>query len=502
MKYLLLSITLISSGMICAQSVEWESSFGGSESEAGNGIFVTDGGKYIIAGETASSDGDISGYNGGSQDAYIVQLNGDGSLLNQYVLGGSEYDFFTKIAGDVDGGYVSVGYTGSSDGDLSSLPVFQNVWVYKVDPLSPWQNALGGSGLDFGNDVIQTTDHDFMVVGRSTSNLSGYSGSIDFYVGKINQSNGTAQWQKCFGGTDIEIANGVTSTSDGGGVVVGKTNSTNNDVTTSLGAYDVWVIRVDDTGNLIWQKSLGGSDDDIAYQAATVSDGYIITGSTKSTDGDISSGLGGTDAFIAKTDLDGNLVWFKNYGGSGNDEFRDVEVDTDGNLFAVGHTYSNDNQVTDNHGSSDIWVIKTDSDGNLLDQRTIGGSLDDRGNDLTILDDNSVVITGSCSSSDGDATSNAGLKDLWVVKLDNTLEISTLTTPETQLSIYPSPTTDKTIIKTDHLVQVVEVFDTYGKLVHSVVNSKEINLSNLPDATYILNIKTDKGTFTQKIIKE
>lgn len=239
-----------------------------------------------------------------------------------------------------------------------------------------WSRCYGGSSLDDMRDVIQTSDGGFVMDGESLSNdgdVSGNHGGYDYWIVKTDDF-GNLQWQKCLGGSSDETANSIRQTQDGGYIVSGITSSIDGDVNNNLGGTDIWIVKMDNFGNILWQKTLGGSGQDGAnvsnYGLSIIeycSDGgYILGTSTSSNDSDVTGNHGGFDYWLVKLDSAGNIQWQKCYGGSSMETLKDMRPTQDGGYILAGVSISTDGDVIGNdstHGGS--WIVKTDSTGNI-----------------------------------------------------------------------------------------------------------------------------------------
>jgi len=234
----------------------------------------------------------------------------------------------------------------------------------------------------------------------------------------------TIQWQHAYGGSGDEGAYDIKPAVNGGFIFCGETNSVDGDITdTGYGNSDYWLCRIDSSGNILWEKSYGGTDYERAFVMLNTTNGYLLAGSASSATGEITSVHGGGDVWLVKTDTSGNLLWEKTYGGSAWDEVAAICKTTDGGYVFVGDTYSTDGDITFNHGgASDIWVVKINDTGKIMWQRCYGGSLNDYGNDVIQTTDGGYFIAGSTSSTDGDATGSGfhGWADCWFIKIDDT----------------------------------------------------------------------------------
>jgi uncharacterized repeat protein (TIGR01451 family) len=285
-----------------------------------------------------------------------------------------------------------------------------------------WQKCLGGTGYDQANAIQQTTDGGYIVAGWTQSingDVSGNHGGEDFWVVKLDMT-GNIQWQKCLGGTGYDRAHSIQQTTDGGYIVAGHTNSNNGDVSGNNGYYDMWVVKLDYQGNILWQKCLGGTGYDRAHSIQQTTDGgYIVAGYTYSNNGDVSGNHGDSDMWVVKLDPQGNIQWQKCLGGTNWEEVWSVRQTTDGGYIVAGSTCSNDGDVSGNNGGSDMWEVKLDHQGNIQWQKCLGGTSDDYAYSIQQTTDGGYIVAGYTRSNDGDVSGyNGGYSDMWVVKLD------------------------------------------------------------------------------------
>ncbi|MFN3874122.1 MAG: T9SS type A sorting domain-containing protein, partial [Ignavibacterium sp.] len=226
------------------------------------------------------------------------------------------------------------------------------------------------------------------------------AGSRDIWLIKTD-SAGNQQWTKTIGGLSSDGARSINKTSDGGYIITGWTFSY------GPGAVgNVWLVKTDSLGNMQWNKFFGGTDVDRGLSVQQTNDGgYIITGYTAS------SGAGLDDMLLIKTDVSGNVQWQKTFGGSGRDYGNSVIQSTDGGYVITGYTLSY------GAGGDDLWIVKTDEQGNMLWSKTIGGAQSDVGNFIIEFSDGSFVITGHTLSF------GAGLHDVWLIKLASIIPV-------------------------------------------------------------------------------
>lgn len=283
-----------------------------------------------------------------------------------------------------------------------------------------WQKSFGGNGVEYGQSIIKTSDGGYILAGSSSStNIPSVitHGGRDYFLVKIN-SIGVIVWQKFYGGSNDEYLYDVKETPDGGYILAGYTNSNNGEVTGSHGLADYWIVKTKQNGDIVWQKTFGGSSVDLANSVALTDDGgYIVSGYTYSNNGDITNNYGSNDYWVIKLDGLGNKVWQKSYGGSGDEFPYSIIVSSDGNYIIAGSSTSTSGLVTGNNGNSDYWILKINKTGDLVWQKSYGGSDLDVANSIVQVAEGGYIIAGLSMSSNGDVTENKGLGDIWITKI-------------------------------------------------------------------------------------
>ncbi len=351
------------------------------------------------------------------------------SIQWQTSLGGSDRDEAYSIRPTADGGYIVAGTSYSTDGDVSGNHGGSDYWVVKLNASGTimWQKSLGGSNNENANSIQQTADGGYIVAGHSLSNdgdVSGNHGNGDYWVVKLD-ANGNITWQKSLGGSIVDVANSIQQSNDGGYIVAGYSLSFDGDLTSNHGNNDCWVVKLDTAGNISWQRSLGGSGDDIAHSVQQTTDGgYIVAGYSNSNDGDLTTNYGGSDYWVVKLNSTGNIIWQRSIGGSDQDNAFSIHQTAQGDYIVAGRSYSNDGYVIGNHGSSDYWIVALDSVGNVSWQKALGGSTYDAAHSIQSTVDGGYLIGGVSDSDDGDVIGNIGGHDYWIVKLNASGNIS------------------------------------------------------------------------------
>ncbi|WP_299162604.1 hypothetical protein [uncultured Tenacibaculum sp.] len=415
------------SNSIKVPQVDFIKTYGGTKNESGRSVIQTSDNGYAVLGFTQSIDGDISTSKTAVQyDYWLLKFDKDDKLQWQKTYGGSKDDKAYQIIETKDKGFAIIGYNKSNDGDITTNQGFEDVWILKLDGSGniSWKTTTGFSGTDQGFSIIQTSDNGYFIGSILDVTASGGQGNSrsaarhaggDYWGIKLN-SSGNIEWRKYFGGKNTDTCYGIIETSDGY-LMVGSSDSIDVDIKNNKGSYDFWIIKIDKSGNLIWEKSLGGDQIDEARGITATSDGnFIIIGDTRSANKDIIKNNGGADVWATKINSKGDLIWQKNYGGSSFDVGRSIKKTSDGGFIISGSSRSSDNGII-NKGQNDAWVLKIDQNGNQQWQKTIGGTEIDFCYDAIELSNGSIIAVGESSSNNQDITTNKGFSDLLIIKL-------------------------------------------------------------------------------------
>ncbi|HDZ14248.1 hypothetical protein LCGC14_1047880 [marine sediment metagenome] len=412
--------------------VAWIKNFGGSGDDTAQAIVSTSDGGFAVLGFSNSIDGDLTGKTTEVNDYWLLKLDSDGNVEWNKTYGGSKDDRGQSLVHTNDGGYAITGYAMSDDGDGSNNEGFHDNWIVKLDVAGniEWEKSFGFSGHDHSYDIIQTDDNGFFFVGflditsaRADGNTEKGGGSLtahgvgEFWGTKIDPT-GDLQWRGYFGGTNNDRAHAVVPSEDGGFVLSGFTESDDYDISDTRGSYDFWMVKVDRNGNLLWESSFGGTGIEISQDIANTADGgYVVVGHTFSNDIDVSKNNGESDMWLVKTDSIGSIVWEKTYGGALFDAAQAVIASKDGGFVVVGNSKSSDIDVESNAGENDMWAIKTDQNGEIVWQKTFGGSGIDFGFDVIETGSGAIILVGETASDDFPYILNRGKTDAVMIKI-------------------------------------------------------------------------------------
>lgn len=488
MKKILLALLCITIAYINIKAqqkpfLQWQKTLGGSDYDGANSIQQTKDGGYIIAGFVWSNDGDVTG-NHGIGDYWIVKLDATGKLQWQKAYGGTGDDDANSIQQTKDGGYIVAGNTWSNDGDVTGNHGTIDCWTLKLNSLGniQWQKTYGGSRPDRASSIQQTNDGGYIIAGGSYSDdgdVTEHHGSIyyeDCWIVKLD-AQGNIEWQKSLGGSNNnENASSIQQTTDGGYIIAGHTQSSDGG----------WVVKLNALGKIQWQKELGEHDATNSIQQTT-DKGYIIAGGNYG------------DYWIIKLSAAGEIQWKKRFGGSGDDEASSIWQTNDKGYIVAGTSWSNDGDITDNHGIADYWTIKLDSSGNILWQKALGGTTLDQASSIQQTVDGGYIIAGGSESNDGNVTGNHSDHewDFWIVKLS----------PEilgTNISLYPYkivancyPANAISCTMKNNAKAVVVKLYRYGVLLDSALNvTDHTGFTNLPCGDYYATATDENGNIS------
>lgn len=479
--------------------------------------------------------------------------------------GGWNQEYSSKLIQTSDGGYIFVGRGSTIPNSHGQLDVW--VTKISNTGVKIWEKAFGGASDDGATSIIETSDNCFVVGGWTasvnTGNVSGFfGGAQDGWIIKLS-SNGDLLWQKVIGGSsDGDVISGIIETNNGNIIAVGKTNSINGNSIENHGADDGLVVELNSNGNILWTKCYGGSSSDFFCEIVKLNDGnFLLSGGTNSNNGNVINNKGQDDFWIIKINESGTIISQQCIGGSNNEKISVVKKLNDGNIILFGQTMSNDGDIicsnydskkilivkldyfgsqialncvsflpfapslpssvieTSNgyvfvgstkysdigeygiKGEKDCYIAKTNFTGDLLQSIILGGTYTDEALDINLTSDGGYIVTGYAESNDQDFIMNNGTYDYspdgWVLKLNNQLSLTEL---NFQLKVFPNPTSSLLNVLTDKALynEDFEVFDLQGnKVFLEDIKIDAINVELLNNGTYILKIGEIITTFVK-----
>ncbi len=444
------SICVITSLKAQPVNIEWQQILGGTNSEGAYDIASTSDGGYILGGYTYSGiSGNKTVASFGGSDYWVTKTDALGVIEWQKEFGGSDFDQLESITQTADGGYILGGYTASgisgnkTEGNIAGS---LDLWFIKLDASGNivWQNNIGGSGGDYIGEINPTSDGGYIVSATSYSGISGDKtensiGAGDYWIIKLNAS-GNIVWQNTIGGTSADYCYRAKETSDGNFIVSGSSNSPisfdkTEGTIEGVGTMDIWVLKLNASGNIVWQNTIGGTATETAFEMDVTPDGGAViatqsysNSSADKAENNVSGGTTSSDYWVIKLDTDGNITWENTLGGTGEDYNHALITMSNGDIAVGGFSNSGigGDKTEAAKGAYDFWMVKLDASGNVLYDKTIGGNQYDYNYCMTESADNKIVLAGtSASNISGDKTTNSyGINDFWMVKIDDLCEPS------------------------------------------------------------------------------
>ncbi len=373
--------------------------YGGLSNDYLYGLVETPDGDRMILGSTCS-------YGAGYSDFWLVKVDAHGNMVWNKTYGGPYNDLGCTIRATTDGGYVMVGYTCTSN--ATGMDENADGWLIKIDADGNmlWNKTYGApADSDYPVGVIVTSDGGYLLSGAT------YPGTSTTEIGWLVKVdvNGTKQWSKTYGNSGVDCLWSSAEASGGGYVLTGQTKVSGSD--------ELWVLKVDADGNELWSKTYGGSSSDLGWCILNAPDGgYAISGFTSS------FGAGKSDMWLIKLDSNGAMQWNQTYGGPEDELGHVLAAVPDGGYAIVGSTISYGTS-----GSSDFWLVKTDSNGVMKWNQTCGGADYDEGQFLSVTSSGVYVVVGVTVSY------GAGGTDGWLV-ISDAFGASTAPTPMPQIA--------------------------------------------------------------------
>ncbi len=485
-------------------------------------------------------------------------LSAQGSIILQKQFGGTGDEESENVIQTSDENFVVVARSTSSNFDVPQNFGFEDIYIFKVDENldTIWTSILGGTQEDYSYDIIETSEGDLVLCAATYSNnldAEGNAGMLDGLVAKLN-ANGDKLWTKVFGGSRNDELFTLVEVQDGY-LLAGQTSSPEISEGIASDDSNAWLLKLDKDGEQQWSRTLGGSKDDrINSLSNSTNNNIIAAGQTRSEDGDLNSSNGYFDAWFMILNEQGELLLSKNYGGLAGDVAVDVDQLNDGSFGMLCETRSFDGDVIGNHGNEDYWFLKLDDQGEIIWQKSIGGSLQDNPRSFTETEMGAIVMIGTtlsndfdvsipfdnfnifaCSidgqsgdflwkralggsntdfgisalplsedrfllngftqSLDGDFGGKHGAHEIWLSIFQAGSFDNIAALPSTQWQVYPNPLKDITHIQSDENIETMQLLDHQGRVLESWhPNTRKTQIKiDAPKGNYWLSILTRSG---------
>lgn len=450
-KFYFLSVALLPfyTCQLYAQSptLTWQHCYGGPFDEIAYAVTNHTDGSVFVAGSTTGAGDDVSGHHGGS-DGWVFKSSETGELQWQLCLGTAYHEWMTGILPLPDGGCIvsglGVSYPGGNN-DCGGSFAFEDFWLLRLSASGDitWQQCYGGSNQDIPRALARSTDGSFYMAGFTYSDdgdVNEQHGGTDAWVIKT-EANGDLSWTIALGGSGNEDAVSIIGTADGGCIVTGISRSDDGDVHANYGGNDVWIVKLTASGAISWSQNFGGSEHDSGAKVLPLPEGgYLVASNTRSNDQDVSGLHGESDIWIFKLNENGELLWQKCFGGTEGDFARDILALPNSNFIITGEAASEDGDLTSNYGAYDFWLFEIDPIGNLIWQKSFGGSNYDYPKAIQLLPNGELLLAGETLSNDHDISGNHGAYDAWLGRFSSLPSATTEIYSMHKTKVFPNPT--------------------------------------------------------------
>jgi hypothetical protein len=538
--FLLLLFSFSLNGM--SQDILWEKSYGGKHAEYLFDAQPTADYGFILAGSSISGKtGNKEDANKGDLDYWVWKMDEKGDLDWQKSFGGTGVDLLQSIKITSDGGYVLAGISNSKKGldKQEDSKGNDDFWVIKLNAKGNelWQKTIGGSGQEKLHSITVTSDGGYLLAGSSASykslkNSTGVEdlygktentrGNLDYWIVKLKK-DGTVEWQKTLGGKYADELKGITVLKNGNYLVGGTSNSpvSGDKTEASFGLNDYWLLQLDTTGNVVWQKTIGGAQDDNLFAVTATKDGGFIVGGNSNSPTSNTKTRGsekGSDFWIVKFDTEANILWQECYNYGERDVLTSIIENTDETFLIGGYAQSeiNSNNTPlskvkkgvkgDKEGINDYIALKISVKGEEIWTQTVGSNGEEVMKKMLETRDGGYLLTGTSNGKvSKDKNKTIGGNDFWVVKLKDNTKPDKEKLP---IEAIPNPAVTFTniIIGFEYGYGTANLFDINGRQLqtHTLDGNRmlPIEMTSYPSGIYIVEITTDQGKNSTKIIKK
>lgn len=393
--------------------------YGGNAADELDAIIPLSDGGLLLAGYTSSSQNGMVRKNHGGYDGWVVRLNSNQDTVWTRVLGSTGTDIISCAAAVADGGFVLAGYTNAVNGDVTGTHAGKSDWwiiKLKANGDTVWTRLMGGANNDYPRSLANTPDGGFIVAGQ----INTSSSETDAWVVKLN-NNGGVVWQKTLGGTGTDVFGAVAVSTNGNIMLTGSTTSNNTgNIGVNHGDKDVWVTKLNANGEVVWSKLFGGDKADEGDALSVTPDGGCIIVATASSNatGDVGANKGGKDIWVVKLNASGDTSFTTLIGGTASDYGRGIVATSDGGFVVASFTNSTDGDIGSNHGDYDLWLVKLNNKGRKIWNKTFGGAGYEYVEGIALGTDNSIYLAGYTESNNtGDVGAAYGNGDAWFIKV-------------------------------------------------------------------------------------
>lgn len=475
-------------------------------------------------------------------------------LVWQRTIGGSGDDYMNAMVED-EKGNIYVLSTSEHNQNFDLLVTKTNAFGSTI-----WSKRFGGSGDEVGAYITINPEGNITILASTSSTdlfLPNSKGYEDILL-LVLDSEGQTIEKHNYGGEFIDKPASIKYTEDGRIILCGYTRSTTGDMNVNYGQYDIWLTELSSDYNILWQHTYGGNDEDIAVELLTMPDGYVVLGQSSSYEGVWNDNRGDIDIVLIRTDLNGNILWQKSYGGFNADYAADILQMSSGNLLVAGTSFSIGNDVSNNNGGSDAWLFEVNNLGNViwnsnygsygnesvsalmkvkdqiflvgttnssaiegyesngaqdlwlyeidessksvLNQSLYGASGFETGKAIIMQEDGGILLAGTTNSNDGVVQGNNGGNDGWLLKVGGEISLSNI-----EFVMYPNPVQERLYINQIPQGARILVVDQNGQIYVNLTNDESfamvIELNHLSSGIYVITVQAENYLQSQRLVK-
>ncbi|MFN1217012.1 T9SS type A sorting domain-containing protein [Chryseobacterium kwangjuense] len=520
-KFYVGACTLCTLVGLSAQEVLWQKDIKSSTQDFLSQVTTTIDQQYLITGSSiqagpSTSSGTLSGKQNNGYDFHLVKLNQQGEQVWEKYFSGQNHDYLSASVATQEGGFLIAGtsYSGKGLDKKEDSKGGSDIWLIRLNEFGDelWQKTLGSASNEEARSVIQTTDFGFFVAGNIQNSAKGY-GSKDVLIVKLDKDGKTLS-ESILGGKGLDEVEKIIPTRDGGALlgIYSRSGLGVSKKTENSGEGDYWIVKLDKSGKVEWEKNFGGKGDDHLRTQALTSAGYLIGGESRSErSGNKTVGIEeGTDLWLISLNERGEEIWQKSYNFGNRDilmgasVFHSADDKSSKGILLGGYTRAEGPSTGSGTSANDetFWMLYLDQDGNEQWRKHVKGESrkkEERLSDIKLNRDGSIILAGTSAEELG--------KENWkIVKLGDS-QINKLIEKQ-DIKIYPNPVSEYAYVEIgfDFKEADIILYDMGGRQLQSLKTKNKvtkINTQNLVQGAYLVTIKTDNNkTANAKLIKK
>lgn len=473
----------------------WQKSIGGVGYDRINDIITDEAGDaYVLSTVQVTNNHEVE----------VSKISEEGDFLWTQTIGGERDDRGHKLLLDSNGDLLILGSTNSKNIQGKSTNGYLDILFMRMSLQGELKDVqtFGGSKFEDAASILQKPNGNYVITGTTFSSdfdVALNNGQADVWLFEINQ-NGDILWEKTHGGIDDEWATNTKLMSDGSLITVASTATYLDDYSDNHGDADVVLYHTTATGDLLWKRLYGGFQADYPADLEILPNGHFLVGAnTFSGDGNIPFNNGGQDALLMEIDEEGDLISAQTYGSFGNDRIAAIEPKGDGYVI-FGSSNSASLSAAIGNGSQDFWMYEINSEREVLREYLFGASGLDEGVTFTLLDDGSVIMGGESNSDDGVIGTNKGKNDGWLLRVDSNFDSNIALA-----TVHPNPSDGVVYINELQDGAELSLIDIQGAPVNHTItpygSSRILDLGMQPAGVYILQVTYTDRNEVHRIVR-